>query len=121
MVDPRPKTILIDLDGTILYQHGGLDQQMKCSAKMLPGVLSKLHEWDLLGYNIIICTGRRESMRELTKRQLEECGIYYDQLVMGLGGGVRVLVNNSKSSFPGLETAVGITVPKNEGIRDLDV
>jgi hypothetical protein len=121
MDDPRPKTILLDIDGVILRQYGGLDEQMLRDPKILPGVTKRLHEWDCLGYNLILCTGRRESMRKRTEEQLAACGIYYDQLVMGLGGGVRVLINNDKSSFPGLETAVGITIPKNEGLDNVKI
>jgi|SRR5581483_9600185 len=119
--DPRPCTILIDIDGTILFQRGGLDQQILQTSTLLPGVLEKFHEWDRLGYIIILMTGRKESMRRITERQLEELGVYFDQLVMGIGGGVRVLINNSKDSCPGLNTAVGITIPKNKGLEELSI
>lgn len=126
MEDPRPKTIFLDIDGTVLEQIGGLDKQMHLGplpnhSPLLPGVLDKLHEWDCLGYIVVLVTGRKESMRAVTERQLEYHGIYYDQLIMGIGGGVRVLINNAKDSFPEMETAVGRTIPKNKGLVDLDI
>jgi predicted mannosyl-3-phosphoglycerate phosphatase (HAD superfamily) len=121
MSDPRPKTIFLDIDGVLLHQYGGLDAQMMCEPTLLPDVLNKLHSWDCKGYNIVLCTGRKESMRSITVEQLESVGIYYDQLIMSIGGGVRVLINNSKDSIPDLETAVAFTIPKNKGIGDLDI
>lgn len=121
MEDVRPKTIFLDIDGTLIYQYGGLDQQIFHETVRLPYVLERLHEWDLKGYIIILCTGRKESMRRFTEEQLLNMGIYYDQLIMGLGGGVRVLINNEKSSSPGMETAVGLTIPKNEGLGEVEI
>lgn len=119
--DKRPKTVFLDIDGVLLHQYGGLDQQMLQEAVLLPGVLEKLHEWDCLGYTIILVSGRRESMRKKTQKQLSSLGIYYDQLILGVGGGVRVLINNDKTSIPGLETAVGLTIKKNVGLIDVDI
>jgi histidinol phosphatase-like enzyme len=121
MDDPRPKTLFLDIDGVLLHQYGGLDQQILQTPSLLPGVLEKLHEWDAKGYNLILVTGRKHSMRSLTEKQLQDLGVYYDQLLMGVGGGVRVLVNNDKTSFPQMETAIGITIRKNKGLVDLEI
>jgi FMN phosphatase YigB (HAD superfamily) len=117
--DPRPKTILLDIDGTILKHQGRLDRVMR-SAELLPGTLEKLHEWDQRGYHLILLTGRRESQRAETERQLAALGIYYDHLIMGLGGGVRVLINDLK---PGGEepTAVAVNVPRDRGIWEVSL
>lgn len=121
MEDPRPKSIFLDIDGCILHQYAGLDHQILMPPKLLPGVLDKLHEWDRKGYIIILVSGRKESMRSITEKQLTELGVYWDQLILGVGGGVRVMINNDKDSAPGLETVVGITIEKNKGLGGLDI
>ena len=68
-------------------------------AKPLWGTEDKINEWDAKGYNIILITGRRESLRKKTEEQLLSKNIFYDQLVMGVGGGDRVIIND-KLSIP---------------------
>ena len=116
----RPKTIFCDIDGTLI-RHDSPDIAFKSDYKMtvLNGTLEKLLEWDRLGYNIILTTGRRESMRAITKKQLGEVGIFYDQLIMGLGGGERCLVNDTKPD--GTITATAINLPRNAGIATIGV
>ena len=83
--------------------------------KILPGTVEKLWEWDKLGYNIILTTGRKECLRKTTEEQLLKVGIIYDQLIMGIGGGVRVLINDKKAGSEN-ETALAISLKRNEGI-----
>lgn len=91
--------------------------QMLDTPQLLPGVLDQFKRWDDLGYNIVIFTGRRESMREITEQQLKGLGLAYDQLVMGVGGGKRVLINDKKAN--GEETAFAINVDRNKGMIDI--
>jgi hypothetical protein len=56
-------------------------------------------------------------MRTQTERQLQEVGIFYDQLIMGIGGGPRVLINDNKPD--GKEAAFAINIERNKGINDL--
>lgn len=87
--------------------------------KLLDGTIEKLIEWDKKGYNIILLTGRRESLRQQTERQLTEVGIFYDQLIMGVGGGCRVLINDKKPD--GEITSVCFNPERNEGILDIEI
>lgn len=119
-MEKRPKTIIVDLDGTLIFHYGSLSEQMSNDPKALPGLIKKFNEWDKKGYKIIVLTGRKESMRKLTEDQLLQLKVPYDQLVMGVGGGVRVLINDLKegSEEP---TAVAINLKRNKGIEDLDL
>lgn len=113
--DARPPTILCDIDGLLVYHEPPtISACLDHHAKGLPGLYDKLLEWDRRGCIIILLTGRREGARRETERQLAELGIIYDQLVMGLGGGVRVLINDMKPD--GALAARCINVPRNEGI-----
>ena len=79
-----------------------------------------MDEWDRLGYNIILTTGRKESQRQKTEEYLSNLGIIYDQLVMGIGGGDRVLINDRKPNSD-RDTAYAISIDRNEGISDVKI
>lgn len=119
-MESRPKTLIVDIDGTLIHHFGSLSAQIINPPKMLPGVREKFDEWDKLGYRIILLTGRKESMREATVKQLQDLHIVYDQLIMGVGGGVRVLINDYKlnSKEP---TAIAVNVERNEGIASINI
>jgi len=114
------KTILLDIDGTLVEHCGEITNQIKGTPTLLDGTLEKLTEWDRKGYNIILVTGRRESAREETKRQLSELGIFYDQLIMGVGGGPRVLINDKKLHSE-KNTAFAINLKRNSGIKSISL
>ena len=83
------KTIFCDIDGTLVKfpdTFEGFKDLPKGKHKMelLDGSLDKLWEWETSGYNIILTTGRKESMRPETEKQLREVGIFWDHLIMGL-------------------------------------
>ena len=49
-------------------------------------------------------------------KQLKSYGIFYDQLVMGVGGGDRVVINDRKPNGE-RNTACAINLNRNEGIK----
>lgn len=120
MTDPRPFTIVCDIDGCLFSHDGDIVYQYRNDPKVLPGVLDKIREWDRKGYNIILLTGRKESTRQETIAQLSKAGIVYDQLIMGVGGGKRILINDFKpnSTEP---TAVAVNLERNKGMEDVDI
>jgi hydroxymethylpyrimidine pyrophosphatase-like HAD family hydrolase len=120
MIDTRPKTIFCDIDGT-LVKHASPEICSKPDYKMevLEGTLETLLDWDKKGYNIILTTGRKESLRSITEKQLSEAGIFYDQLIMGIGGGSRYLVNDNKVT--GEEYAFAINIDRNIGIKNIKI
>lgn len=111
-----PKTIFIDIDGTICEYNFDVFTG-KEDMKLLPGVLEKFAEWRKKKYNIILTTGRGLD-RETTEAQLARAGILYDQLVMGIGGGKRVLINDIKPD--GYITAIAYCLPRNIGLEMID-
>tara|TARA_R110001592_G_scaffold188358_4_gene433543 strand:+ start:16352 stop:16708 length:357 start_codon:yes stop_codon:yes gene_type:complete len=116
----KPKTIFCDIDGTLLHHHGDLHKQMLEAPLLLQGAKEKLVEWDRKGYNIILTTGRKESCRHLTEKQLQETGIFYDQLIMGIGGGARILINDLKPNSD-KETAIAINLVRNTGVANVKI
>ena len=120
----RPKTIFCDIDGT-LTEHPASSQDiskynLEQEMRVLPGTREKLWEWDKKGYFIILTTGRKEGMRKSTIEQLKKAGIIYDQLIMGFGGGDRILINDRKPDS-GRDTASAINLDRDTGIGNLDL
>ena len=117
-MENRPKTIFLDIDGTIFKHQGNLVDIHKNEPELLDGVHETMNAWEMKGYNIILTTGRKESLRKVTEEQLEKLHIFYDQLIMGIGGGVRYVINDFKPSSP-LPTCHAITIDRNKGIKHL--
>jgi hypothetical protein len=113
-------TIFCDLDGTI-WEQGDPTEISKpgYQPKIIYGTIDKIREWDSKGYKIILTTGRKESLREVTVKQLSYSGIVYDQLIMGIGGGSRVLINDLRAN--GDPSAFLYQPKRNEGIGGIEL
>ena len=111
------KTIFCDLDGTLVKQP--IDITLLSSPdyelEVLPGVKDFLHAIDANRHHLIITTGRKISLKEATIKQLQTAGIFYDQLIMGFGGGDRLLINNTRRDSSE-DTAYAVTININEGV-----
>jgi hydroxymethylpyrimidine pyrophosphatase-like HAD family hydrolase len=114
----RPKTIFCDLDGTLVKHSNPIDiQDPYFELQVLPGVHEKLIEWDTKGYHVVITTGRKEIARDATVKQMQRAGINYDQLIMGFGGGDRILINDRKKDS-NRDTAYVINLTRDKGLED---
>ena len=125
ITENAPKTIFCDIDGTLIKHpnHDGKERLYDIpkpghEAEVLTGTLEKLWEWEAKGYNIILTTGRKESMRSNTEHQLKKEGIFWDQLIMGLGSGQRYVINDLE---PGTlaTTANAINLERDAGITTI--
>ena len=109
-------TIFCDIDGTLFHQPNVIPYPK--GATLLKDVIKRTYEWAHNGYNIILTTGRKESERQKTVEQLNEMGIVYDQLIMGLGTGPRVLINDT---YDDQKKAFSINVVRNVGLEKIDI
>ena len=118
-MDSRPPTVFCDLDGTLVEHSTPTDAQLPShKLKLLDGTLEKLRDWERRGFKILLTTCRKESLRRVTEKQLEEAGIIYDILIMGIGGGKRILINDKKPDN-NLDYALAINLERNQGIKNL--
>jgi ribonucleotide monophosphatase NagD (HAD superfamily) len=117
MTKERPKTIFCDIDGTLIKHHGNLSAQLTHPLELLPGTLDAINEWERNGYTIILVTGRKECMRIITEKQLIDAGIFYDQLIMGISSGDRILINDDKPN--NVKTSIAITTKRNVEIKEV--
>tara|TARA_R100001377_G_C3107380_1_gene81287 strand:+ start:140 stop:496 length:357 start_codon:yes stop_codon:yes gene_type:complete len=116
----KSKTIFCDLDGTLVKHSNPIQiQNPDLILEVLPGVHKALMEWDSKGYHIVIATGRKESARESTIKQMQRAGINYDQLIMGFGGGDRILINDKKPD--GRITAYSVNLERNKGVEGVEL
>jgi ribonucleotide monophosphatase NagD (HAD superfamily) len=113
------KTLLIDIDGTLcVHEPPELATHPDHVMELLPGSADRLRKWHEAGHLIILATGRAESKREATVKQLEQAGLVYDQLVMGLTRGKRILINDCKPD--GTVTVAAYALPRNGGIAHVN-
>lgn len=114
------KTVFCDLDGCVFQHHGHLGAILSNPCVLLPGVREVFKEWGHKGYTIIITTGRTESMRELTEKQMRKAGLFWHHLIMDLPRGQRVVINDNKPS-EGIRTAECINLIRNVGMKNVDI
>ena len=57
---------------------------------------------------------------DYTELQLQNVGIFYDQLIMGLNRGERIVINDKKP-YGDMVVASGIELKRNEGIGGLEL
>ena len=114
----KPSTLFIDIDGTIFKHQHSISSVYENQPEILPGVREKLDAWDSLGHKIILVTARKESTRELTTNHLQRLAIPYDQLIMGVTSGIRVLINDSLDTS--YSRAISINVPTDGGFGNID-
>lgn len=115
----KPKTIFCDIDGTLIkhvhrFSHVGMEPAIP-----LPGVVEKFNEWDSKGHKIILTTARKESARSITEKQLNEIGLCWDQLIMGVSSGERILIND-KYLKNDRDRASSINVVTDLGFKNID-
>jgi hypothetical protein len=67
---------------------------MQLEPQILNGVIEKLCEWEKEGHKVILLTERKHCYRKQTEKELREFGIWYDNLVMDVTVGEKVLVDD---------------------------
>ena len=113
------KTVICDIDGTIFkYVGNGHYGLVHNPPKILDGVLDKFREWEKKGCRIILITGRRESVREVTEDALKQAGIPFDMLIMCFADTGRVLINDI--NWKGKVKAHAVNLQRDEGFENIN-
>lgn len=115
----KPKTVICDIDGTILKHVHRFSEIVETTPQLLPGVIDKINQWDSQGHKIILMTARKESAREITEKHLKSLGLCWDQLVMGVTSGKRVLIND-KLNKKHPDRAISVNVNTDSGFKSID-
>lgn len=115
-----PKTIFCDIDGTLIKHKQDIIKNIYEEPVILSNVIENIKLWDKLNYKIILITGRKESTRLQTEQQLSKLGIIYDQLIMGITNGDRIIINDKKLN--GIHnTCYAINLVRNAGFNCIDI
>ena len=110
------KTIICDIDGTLVKYLGDVKGMTYGNATPLPGVVEHLNRWEQEGHKIILITGRRGSLRKRTEKDLQELAIPYDLLLMGYADSGRILINDEGSKIK----AHAVSLERDSGFVDYD-
>ena len=110
-----PKTWFIDLDGTVLVHNPGLAEP----DRLLPGVKEFWAKAIRLEDRVILVTARDPQFETATRVFLAMQELRFDQLIMGLPTGERIVINDKKPS--GLHTAIAINVLRNGGLDGVEI
>lgn len=107
---PHPKTWVFDLDGTLMEYNNALRDEPDA---LLPGVKEMLDS--IKDDFIILVSARPKRLIPETEVFLKRNGIRYDQLILGLPRGERILVNDKKPDVD--VTAIALNVERDEGFE----
>jgi hypothetical protein len=110
-------TLFIDLDGTLFVHDAGFfshnelySDELVLLDPQIPGKLGMLFDE---GFTIILTTSRPEIQRPSLLSSLSDLGVPFDQLIMGIGGGPRYIINDTKPSLVSFKTASGYSIERN--------
>ena len=107
ILSPLAHTWIIDLDGSIVKHNGysfGTDE-------LLPSVKEFFNELPKDDY-VIIVTSRKEDLKDMTFKFLNDNNIRFNHIIFNLPYGERILINDMKES--GLTTAYSINLKRNK-------
>jgi len=112
-------TIFCDIDG-VLIKHNPHSKQILSDNKLIDGY-DRLQQWGKEGHRVILTTARSEKHRSTVVVLLDTLGIQYDELVMGLPAGPRVLINDHKPSKLFTNQATSMEVVRDSGLQHKDI
>ena len=115
----KQKTIFLDIDGTLFKHKGNLHRMITEEPVVLDGVVAQFLQWRKDGHYIVLTTARAEGTRRITEAQLLGHGVFFDQLIMGLSNGPRILINDTKPD--GMETASAHSILRDGGISEIEI
>ena len=110
------KTVICDIDGTLVKYRKNTKNIMMNPHLVLDGVVEKINKWENMGCRIILITGRRENLREETEKHLTSLGIPFDMLLMGFADTGRVLINDESSKVK----AHAVSLERDKGFKDFN-
>ncbi len=113
-------TFFVDIDGT-LVQYRKFSELSTSVLTPIQEVIDVVNKYYDEGAIIVITTARPNSYELFTKQELEKIGVKYHQLVMDLGRGTRVILNDKDPENEQIPRALGINLNRNQGWEGLDI
>lgn len=113
-------TFFVDIDGTIV-QYRKFNELDTAILTPIQEVIDTVNKYYDEGAIIVVTTARPNSFELFTKQELEKIGLKYHQLVMDLGRGTRVILNDKDPENPDIPRALGINLNRDKGWEELDI
>ena len=110
-------TIFCDIDGT-LFSYRTFSKYKTTDPTPIKNTITQINKSYDDGHHIVLTTARPEYLRIHTMNELNKTNIRYHKLVMAIGRGPRILINDNESSAPEIDRAFAINVKRNEGFTD---
>ena len=113
-------TLFVDIDGT-LVEYRKFSELSESILTPIQDVIDFINKSYDEGCHIVITTARPQSFELFTKQELEKLGVKYHQMIMGIGRGTRVVLNDKDPDAPELPRAWGINFTRDQGFKDIEV
>jgi hypothetical protein len=113
-------TFFVDIDGTIV-KYRKFSELSTAVLTPIQDVIDFLNKSYDEGAHIVITTARPPQYELFTKQELEKLGVKYHQMIMGIGRGTRVVLNDKDPEMPELPRAWGINFTRDKGLQDIEI
>ena len=113
-------TLFVDIDGTIV-KYRKFSELSESTLTPIQDVIDFVNGHYDAGSVIVITTARPESYRLFTIEELEKVGIKYNQIIMDMGRGTRVILNDTDPKNPELPRAIGINLQRDGGLENIEI
>lgn len=113
-------TFFVDIDGT-LVMYRKFSELDTATLTPIQDVIDLVNEYYDNGSHIVITSARPQEYEVFTKQELEKLGVRYHQLLLGIGRGTRVVLNDKDPENSDLPRAVGINFNRDKGLEGLDL
>lgn len=113
-------TFFVDIDGTIV-KYRKFSELSTAILTPIQDVIDFINKSYDEGCHIVITTARPQSFELFTKQELEKLGVKYHQMLMGIGRGTRVVLNDKDPDSPELPRAWGINFIRDQGLKDIEI
>lgn len=109
-------TYFFDIDGTLI-KYRVFDNIKILEPEPIQSSIDVLNAQYENGNHIVITSARPQELMEFTKEELNKLGIKYHQIVLGIGRGVRFVVNDIDPLLPEYKRAVGLNLERDKGFE----
>ena len=112
-MEQKHATIFCDIDGTILKyrKFGTYESEMP---QVIPSTLEYLKKEKANGSFIVLTSARPLDLYAFTQNEMIRCGVPFDRILLGIGRGVRYLIND-KDPGDDKDRAVAINLERDSG------
>lgn len=113
-------TFFVDIDGT-LVKYRKFSELSTAVLTPIQDVIDSVNYHYDNGSHIVITSARPPEYEVFTKQELEKIGVKYHQLLLGIGRGTRVILNDKDPENPDTPRAIGINFNRDMGLEELDI